>query len=115
MDRGCPLTVRGTEAVGPGIAAADDDDSFAFGMDWAAIEIAFLYSIRQWEELHRLMDSDELTSWNRQISGRRRASGEYDSIELLSEFIACDVDTCIDVAAELDAFCLKLGKSAFEV
>ena len=78
------LPMRGAEAVGAGVAAADDDDVLVLRGDerlvgdivaFAAAVLQRRYSIAKWMPV-----SSRPGTW--QIARRRRAAGEHDRVEL---------------------------------
>src|SRR5690606_9134370 len=56
------LAVGGAEAVGAGVAAADDDDVLALGGDGGGVEVALLHPVGDGQVLHRLVDALEVAS-----------------------------------------------------
>jgi hypothetical protein len=115
MHRGCTLPVRGSEAVGTGVAAADDDNALAFCVNRTAIKIAFLHSVGKWEEFHRLMDADVLATGDREVTRCGCSSSQNYCIELLSKLFAGDIDANIHIAAEFNAFGFKLSQTTIKV
>ena len=57
VDRRRALADRGAEAVGAGVAAADDHDVLAVRADRRLGEVAFLHVVRRRQVLHRLVDA----------------------------------------------------------
>jgi hypothetical protein len=104
-----------SETVSTSVAAADDDDALAFCVDRAAINVTFLNPIGQGKEIHRLMDANVVTAGDVEIACSGCAAGQDNSIELVTELFAGDVDADIHVAAELNALSLELGETAIEV
>jgi len=115
VHRGGTLAVRGAKTIGTSVATTNDDNSFPFGMDWAAIKIALLHTISQGEKFHCLVNTVELPSRNCKISRRRSSSGEHQGIEFGSELFTRDVDADVAIATELDAFRLELSQPTIEM
>ena len=97
------LPVGGAEAVGAGVASADDDDPLALGGDGRRVEVALLHPVAPGQELHGLMDPAVLTSRDRKIAPRGGAPGEHDGVELLAQLLDGDVDPDVHVHPELGA------------
>ena len=63
------LAVRRAEAVGAGVAAADDDDVQAGGEDLVGHRLAEGRPVALREVLHGLVDAAELAARHRQVAG----------------------------------------------
>ena len=79
-NRGRALAVRGTEAVGARIAAADDDDVTAVHVDRGVLDVAELHPVGGRQVFHRLMDAREFPAGHRQIAPLGRAAGHHHRI-----------------------------------
>ena len=75
------LAVHGAEAVGAGIAAADDHDVLAGGGDPRHL-VAFAVTILLREVVHREVHALELAARNIQIARLAGAAGEQHRIEV---------------------------------
>ena len=84
VDAGRTLTVRGAEAVGSGVAAADDDNLLALSGDGGSVEVAQLHTVGDRQELHRLMDAVQFAARDRQIASCGGAAGQNHCVELLA-------------------------------
>ena len=107
------LSVHRAETIGPGIAAADDDDALALCRNRFVRDGnpgGALILLRQ--IFHRQVDALEFTSGNRQLTGLLRAHGETDGIELLPQLFARDVFANRHTGLELDALGLHLLQAA---
>ena len=77
----------GADAIGAGVAAADDDDILAFGGD----EVAVLVPVEQrlgvrGQKFHREMNALEIAAFDRQIARLGRAGAEDDGVKFLEQF-----------------------------
>ncbi len=109
------LAVRCAQAVGAGVAAADDDDVLALGGDRRHVEVALLHPVAPGQEFHRLVDAGVLAARDREVTPRGGAAHEHDGVELLSQLRDGDIDTDVDVRPELGALGSHLREPAFEV
>ena len=114
------LTVRGTQAVGPGVATTDDDDLLALRRDRrlaVGVEhfVALLDPVGPRQVFHRLVDAAELATRNRQVARFGRAPGQHDGIELGAQLGGRDVDADVDAGPEPSALGLHLGQPAVDV
>ena len=99
------MAQRGADAVGAGVAAADDDDVLALGVDEAAVRVLVENGLGVGgEELHREMDALELAAFDGQIARLGGAGAEDDGVEVLEQLFGGDVFADLGVADELDAF-----------
>ena len=103
------------EAVGAGVAAADDDDVLAADVDRRLLDVAELHPVGVRQVLHRLMDPVELATGDRQVAPIGRPAGEDDRVVRGAEHL--DVDGFADdrVGAELGALRLHLGEAPIDV
>ena len=109
------LAVDGAEAVGAGVAAADDHDVLAGGGDRRLVEVALLHPVGPRQELHRLVDAVELAARHRQVTPRRRPARQHDGVGGRQQDV--DVDAVADggVGAEHRALGRHLVEAAVEV
>ena len=100
------LAVRGAEAVGAGVAAADDDDVLVLRRDEPIVGdvVALAAAVLQRQILHREVNARELAAGHRQIARARGAAGEHDRIELGAKLVDRHVDADVAAGAEDDAF-----------
>ena len=109
------LPVRGAEAVGAGVAAADDHDVLALGGDLALDGLAERDPVGLREELHGLVDAAELTTGDREVPRRAGADREHDGVEPVPELGAGEGLADLDAVAEDGALALHLAQPAVEV
>ena len=109
------LAMRGAEAVGAGVAAADDHDALALGGDRRRVDVALLHAVAVREVLHRLVDATVLATGDRQVAPRGRATGEHDGVVVAPQLLDRDVDADVRVHAELGALGLHLLDATVEV
>ena len=84
MDALAALAVDGAQAVGAGVAAADDDDVLVAGRDEFRVvdRVAGDPPVLAGQELHREVDALELAPFDRQVARLGRAAAEADRVEL---------------------------------
>ena len=81
VHRGRALAVRRAEAVGPGVAAADDDDALALGVDRRRGERALLDQVGRLQVLEGEVDAVELAPGHGQVPGQGGPAGQHDGVE----------------------------------
>ena len=95
----------GADAVGAGVAAADDDDVLALGGNEGAVldavQEAFGVGV---EELHREMNALEVAAFDGQIARLGRAGAEDDGVEFAEQIVRRIILADFGVGAERDAF-----------
>ena len=110
------LAVRGAEAVGAGVAAADDDDVLARGGDRRDLEVAL--AAPGWRR-GRYSIAWCTPSSSRPGTGRSRArvapTASTTASKPLAQVGARDVGADVDAGAELRALGLHLGEPPVEV
>ena len=84
-DRRRALAGRGAEAVGAGVAAADDHDVLAGRDDLVLDLFAERDPVGLGQELHRLVDAAELTARHRQVARVGGAHGEHHGVVALAQ------------------------------
>ena len=109
------LAVRGAEAVGAGVAAADDHHVLAGGGDAGLAEVAFLHLVGDRQVFHRLIDALQLAAGHGQIAPGGRAAREHHGVVGGAKHFDVDVVTDDGVGAKLGAFGLHLFDAAFDV
>ena len=75
MDRRRALAVGSAQTVRAGVATTDDHHPFAKRADAGCRAITFLHAISKRQVLHRLVNTVQLATRNRQIAPRRRTPG----------------------------------------
>jgi hypothetical protein len=98
------LALRGAEAVGAGVAAAEDDHVLVLGGDEVGGRlVAEHVLVGHGQVRHGRVDALELASGDVEVAGLRRAAAEDDGVELLAEVLDADVDADVGVSLEDDA------------
>ena len=105
---------RGAEAVGAGVASADDHHALVLGGDRWFGEVALLHLVRPGQVLHRLIDAAQLAPGHRQVAPRRGSAREHDRV-VPEHFVDRHVLTDVRVHAELGALGAHLLDAAVEV
>src|SRR5690606_27180863 len=111
------LPVRGADAVGAGVAAADDDDVPAAGEDgpdiveWLVADAAVLLG----QEIHGEMDAVELAAGDGQVARAFGAAGEGHGVVVGGKGVDGDVAADMHAIVEGDALGLELGDAAVEM
>jgi hypothetical protein len=102
VHRARALPVRRAEAVGAGVAAADDDDVLVLGGNGLRLRdfLALVPAVLLGEVLHREVDALEIAPLHRQVARTGRSPGEDDGVELGAQFFNLDVDADVRVRAE---------------
>gem|GEM_PF-2470668 len=108
-NRGRTLAQRGAEAVGAGIAAADDYHFLATRRDSGLFIVALIDSVLPGQVLHGREDAGELAAVDRQVPGNRGARGENYCVEG-GEVRGCGGDS----GAKLGALFFHLGDAAID-
>ena len=106
VDRDRPLTMDRAQAVGAGVAAADDHDALALGRDDVGRRhvIPRQPPILLRQVLDREVDAAELAAGNLEIPRPRRPAAEHDRVELAPQAGDREIDADLDAGPELDAF-----------
>src|SRR6478736_4512101 len=97
---------RRADAVRAGVAATDDDDVLAGGVDRAGTIVAENGLGVGGEKLHRKVHSLELAALDGQVARLGGAGADDRGVVLLEEDLGLDVVTDVGVADELDALLL---------
>ena len=76
--------MNGAQAIGAGVAAADDDDVLVAGRDELAVvdRVAGHAPVLHGQELHGEVDALELAAFDRQVARLGRAAAQADRVEL---------------------------------
>jgi hypothetical protein len=114
MDGKRVLAMAGAEAIGSGIAAADDDDALAGGEDLVRDGVALVAAVLLREELHRVMDALELAAGDLEIARVLGAAGEKDGVEIAPQVGDGDVHADVGVDLELHSFGAHLLEAAVD-
>ena len=93
--------MRGAEAVGTGVAATDDHDVLAVGVDRRVVELAERLQVAVGQVLHGQVDAGQLAARGGQVTADGRAAGEDDGVELRAQLLGRQV--AVPAAADLDA------------
>ena len=80
------MTHGSAHAVRAGVAAADDDDVFASGVDERGLAIQQRLGVAV-QKLHREVNALERTALNGQVTRLRRTGAEHDSVEIVHELL----------------------------
>src|SRR4051812_23183060 len=112
---GRTLTVNRAEAIGAGVAAADDDHPLAMDVDGRRVDVAFLHPVGQRQVLHRLMNSGQLSPRDRQIARRSGTAGQHDRVVRREQHFDVDAVTDWRPRSELGAFGLHLGDATLQM
>ena len=103
----------GADAIGAGVAAADDDDVAILGGDEAAVAVLIEDRLRvRGEEVHGEMDAFERTALDGKVAGLGGAGAEDDGVEVVHQFLRRNVLADLGVANKNDAFVLHLLDAA---
>ncbi len=86
-----PLPVGGAQAVGAGVAAADDDHVPAGRRDRRLGQVALLHPVGRDEVVHGRIDAGQLAAGHRQVPRHRRAAGEQHRVVRRAQLVAADV------------------------
>jgi hypothetical protein len=99
------LTMAGADAIGPGVAAADDDDALSFRRDRAAggDDVARDAAVLLHEILHGEVHAAELAAAHAQLARDLRAAGEEHGVELVAQLLDVQVAPHLDPRLEHDA------------
>ena len=108
------LAVGRAEAIGAGIAAADDDDVLAGGKDLVGDAIAFADLVLLRQELHREVDAFQLAAGDVEIARLLGAAGQQDGVELAAQVVDRHVAADVGVGDELHAFGAHLLDAAVD-
>ena len=118
-ERARALAMRRAEAIGAGVAAADDDHVLVFRGDGPGIVQpgtsspsqrrfdSVRYSIAKWMPF-------ELAAGHRQIARRRGAAREHDRVVVAPQLVDRHVDADVAAGLELDAFVAHQRQAAVE-
>jgi hypothetical protein len=90
------LPDRRAQAVGTGVAAADDDDVLAARADRRRLQVALLHPVGGHQVLHRQVDAGELAARAGRSRPRVRPAGQQHRVVLLAELVDGDVDPDVD-------------------
>ncbi len=105
------LPVAGTEAIGAGIAAADDDDVFAGGQNLVGYGIAFAHLVLLRQELHGEVDALQVAAGDIEVARLLGAAGQQDGIEFAAQVFHRHVAADVGIGLELHAFGAHLLES----
>ena len=116
MDGAGALAMHGAQAVGAGVAAADDDDVLARGTDEALVGdgVALAAPVLEGEVLHGEVNARQLAPGHGQIARVAGAAGQHDGVEVAPQVGHRHGDADVGVRLEDDAFLLHDGEAAFQ-
>jgi hypothetical protein len=83
------VTIRGTDTVGTGIAATDDDDVLAIDVDRVGFALLNFLVLRN-QEFQRSVNTLELTARHRQFARHFGSGGQNHGIEIRHQRIGRD-------------------------
>src|SRR5260370_40541855 len=106
MHRRRLLPMRCSETIGPGVAAANDNNALAGGQNLIRNQIlgAALVLLRQ--KVHREMDALQFPAWDRKIARMLGAAGEQNRIVILTQLFTWYSVADVDVGSKLDALAI---------
>ena len=104
--------MRGTEAVGARIAAADDDDVTAVHVDRGVLDVAELHPVGGRQVFHRLMDAIQFTTFCWQIACFTGTTGQDQCIEVCTDVINRNIVADLGIGFEGHAFSFHLFQSS---
>jgi hypothetical protein len=116
VDRLRALAVGGAEAVGAGVAAADDHDVLVLGRDELALldGVTFAALVLQRQVVHREVDALELAARDRQVAADRHAAGEHDGVERPGQLLGVGRHADVGAGLEDDPFPLHQAQAAIQ-
>ena len=109
-----PLAVRGADAVGAGVTAADDDHVLARGEDLVLDLLTERRPVALRQVLHRLVDVAEVATRDVEVAGNGGAEREHHGVVAVAQLAAGDVDADVHAVAEAGALGLHLGQAPVE-
>ena len=115
VDLNCSFAQRIAEAVGAGVAAAEDRYALALGRDLRTFDgksrdaTILLCQVRHCE-----LDTSKLATREDEVAVALRTRGEDDGIDAVAEFFKRKVATNVDAGGELDSFGLQLLEAAID-
>ena len=116
MDRFGALAMRRAQAIGAGVAAADDDHMLVLRSDRAATDdpILFATAVLRGQVLHREVDALELAAGHGQIARGRGPAGQHDRVEIATELIDRHLDADVRPGPERHPFLAHQREPAIE-
>src|SRR5262249_6741061 len=116
MDGPGTLTVHRAQAVGAGIATADDDDALALRRNELCLgdRVALAAPVLERQVLHGEVDAAELAAGYRQIARPARAASQDDRVKIAAEVPDSHVDADVRPGTEDDAGLLHDPEPAVE-
>ena len=94
--------MAGAQAVGAGVAAADDEHALAFGADRDSRidKVAFVAAILLGQELHGVVNAFEFAAGNLQVARLLGSSAEQDGVVVFGERLNGYIDADVRVGQE---------------
>ena len=116
MDRSSTLSMRGSQTIGAGVAAADDDDVPVLGRDEFRVGkvVPFVAAVLKRKVFHREVDTLQIPSWYREITRHGRAASEDDRVEVDAQLFHGDIDADVGVDLKSHALLLHQAEAAIE-
>lgn len=108
------LADRRANAVGPRVAAADDEHLLALGGDGKLLQFAREHAVLSAQQVKREVDAFEFAARNLEVAGSRRADREHDGVVRLLQIGGGDVRAHRDAGDEGDAFGLENRAAAVD-
>ena len=111
------LADRRADAVGAGVAAADDDDVLAAGQDRFDVvgRLAADAPVLLRQKFHGEMDALEIAAGHRQIARLFGAAGQHNGVVIIEQLLYLDIDADIGAVMEHHAFSLHLRDAPVDV
>src|ERR1035438_3176427 len=109
-DTGRALAMTRPQAIGAGVAAADDDHALAGGQDGLGFRhrVAFVAAVLLRQKLHGEVNAPQVAAGHVEVARMFGAAGEQDGIELLAQILHWDIAAHLGAGLELDAFAAHL-------
>src|SRR5207237_2091988 len=116
LDAARTLPDAGASAVGTRIAATDDHDPLAPGIDEGLLidGVAGEPAVLLGEKVHREMDAAQRTARDVELARGLRAARQTDRVEVASQRVDGNVLADIDARSQDDAFRRELGEAAVQ-
>ena len=104
------LAMSRAEAVGAGVATADDDHRLARGVDRGPVEQPRLHPVRGDEVLHGQVDATQVPARDVELPLPEGADRQYDGIVAGAQVLHRKVNADVDPALEDRPLCLHLRR-----
>ena len=107
--------MRGADAVGTGVAAADDDDVLVLRRDLVGDLVAGAHVVGLGEVLHGEVHAREVAAGDRQLARDHGTGGDDHGVVATSQFVPGDVDADVHSGAEAGALRRHLLEALVDV